>query len=148
MALHLLRGAAAPHTTMRSALLVRSAARPVRACAPTRGLQTSSLLRSEAAQSDRDGSNAKAGAGSSAESQPPLQDRHSPSMATKSGARPRILNASPPPYEEQDEETRKHNEDMERRKDRPMLKARNEDARWDKVPGGKEGKSAFLLASL
>lgn len=67
------------------------------------------------------------------QSQSQSNDSGSKSSGNK-GAQPKILNENPPTEEEQNEDVRKHNEEMEQRTEKAHEQASNEDAKNDKVP--------------
>jgi hypothetical protein len=71
---------------------------------------------------------------SSSSSASQSQSNSGASKSGNKGAQPKILNENPPTKEEQNEDVKKHNEDMENRTEKAHEQASNEDAKNDKVP--------------
>lgn len=69
--------------------------------------------------------------------------QNQPSRNQVRGAKPKILNESPPNIENQSEEVKKHNEEVAQRAEKPAGQVRNEDIEKDKIAGGgaKGGRS-------
>lgn len=60
--------------------------------------------------------------------------QNEPSKNEVKGAKPKILNASPPSGSEESQEVKEHNEDMKNRAEKAHEQVSNEDADKDKVP--------------
>lgn len=64
----------------------------------------------------------------------------------KNGAEPKILKDSPPDEKNHSSEVKEHNQEVDRRAERPAQKDKGEEVEKDKVPRGYWGGSEYTFA--